>query len=528
MGKNIFIKTAFWMPVLFLSVFFFYPLLLVFLKVLDINAVSLENNFFFAGRYFWNSFVQAIFSTLLSFLIGFPAAYLVARNDFFGKNFLKSISLVPFVFPSILVVLFFVILFGYNGVLNRALMGFFGLSEPPIQVLYGFYGIILAHAFYNFPVFLRIIGNSWESLEGKMEVTAKTLGANNFQVFFMITLPQLLPSIIAAASIVFIYSFMSFAIVLTLGGAGFSTIETGIFYAINRQLDFSGAALLALIQFGFLFFVLVLLNRFSKNFVEQEFEGKKSKAGVVSKVFALMLGITIAVPVLALILFSVSTQNGFSLSVIEEIFSGKNTLTGDTALGSIFNSLFFALIAAFFSVLFGLMLSFSLQRKNNWLIEGLVISSLAVSGVMLGFGYILGFSSNFFWFIPLGHAVIAFPFAYKIISHALNKISRETVFAATVSGASPLKNFLLIQLPQIKGAVASAASFSFAISLGELGLVMLLSQGKFATMTVYIQRFLSVYNIQAACAMGLILIFFSGISFYVIEKTIGKSGVKWI
>jgi thiamine transport system permease protein len=89
-----------------------------------------------------------------------------------------ALSTIPFVIPSILVVLGFVIFFGNNGFLNRALMALFQLEEPPLKILYSFPAIILAHTFYNFPIIMNLVSSYWEHMDENCEAASWTLGAN--------------------------------------------------------------------------------------------------------------------------------------------------------------------------------------------------------------------------------------------------------------------------------------------------------------------------------------------------------------
>ena len=173
----------------------------------------------------------------------------------------------------------------------------------------------------------------------------------------------------------------------------------------------------------------------------------------------------------------------------------------------------------------GFLLSvFLLEKKSR--IAGLAgISPIAVSAITLGLGYMIAFGSGQWVFIVLAHAVIAFPFAFRIIYSSIEKIPKETFMAARSLGADSLHLIKKVIFPLSKPAIASAFAFGFAVSLSELGLTMLLFDGKFPTMTVYIQRLISAYNISGAAAMGAVLIFFSGMSFYVIEKISDKAGV---
>ena len=99
-----------------------------------------------------------------------------------------------------------------------------------------------------------------------------------------------------------------------------------------------------------------------------------------------------------------------------------------------------------------------------------------------------------------------------------DRIDYSLTSAAETLGADAKNVFLRIELPLIRGAVFSALTFSFAISLGELGLSFLLFEGTWVTMPIYIYRFISSYNLFGAAAMGLVLITISTLCFYLIEK----------
>ncbi|MDA3939726.1 MAG: ABC transporter permease subunit, partial [Spirochaetia bacterium] len=173
---------------------------------------------------------QALLSTLFTIILGLPGAWLLATKDFPGKKLLKAVSAVPFVLPSILVVLGFVIFFGNNGFLNKTLMSLTGQSEPVFKILYSLKAIILAHTFYNFPIVLRLVSTLWEKLDPSIANAAMSLGAGKIRLFFTITLPQILPAILASAALVFVFCFTSFAVILVLGGGpAYTTIEVEIY-----------------------------------------------------------------------------------------------------------------------------------------------------------------------------------------------------------------------------------------------------------------------------------------------------------
>lgn len=208
---------------------------------------------------------QALFSTLASLLLGLPGAYILATYSFRGKKLIKTLATIPFVLPSILVVLGFVIFFGNNGSLNTVLMKVFALEEPPLKILYSYGAIILAHTFFNFPIIMSIVSTAWEELDTNLEAAATTLGSSKNKVFRTITFPRLLPAIVTSATLVFLFCFNSFAIILVLGGGPqFTTLEVEIYRQVRMMGNPSGASALAIASMlinGILFLVYSMSQR---------------------------------------------------------------------------------------------------------------------------------------------------------------------------------------------------------------------------------------------------------------------------
>ncbi len=108
--------------------------------------------------------------------------------------------------------------------------------------------ILLAHVFFNYAVVVRTVGGLWSHLDPRPEEAAQMLGANRWRTFVGVTLPALRPAIIAAASIVFLFCFTSFGVILVLGGPPFATLETEIYRQTSELLNLPVAAALAVVQ----------------------------------------------------------------------------------------------------------------------------------------------------------------------------------------------------------------------------------------------------------------------------------------
>jgi thiamine transport system permease protein len=132
---------------------------------------------------------QAVLSTLLALALGLPGAWLLSsparagpKAGFtalgFFQRLLRSLSGLPFALPSILVVLGFVLFFGNSGWVNRIFMAISGEAAGPLRVLYQPGAIILAHGFYNFPLVLRLGGDSIDAARKAYAPAAESLGAS--------------------------------------------------------------------------------------------------------------------------------------------------------------------------------------------------------------------------------------------------------------------------------------------------------------------------------------------------------------
>ena len=121
--------------------------------------------------------------------------------------------------------------------------------------------ILCAHAFFNYAVVVRTVTGLWAHLDPRTEEAARVLGASRWQAFRLVTLPALRPAIIAAATIVFLFCFTSFGVILILGGPTRSTLETEIYRQTAVFLHLRTAAVLTLVQLGAVVALLLVTGR---------------------------------------------------------------------------------------------------------------------------------------------------------------------------------------------------------------------------------------------------------------------------
>ena len=152
---------------------------------------------------------------------------------------------------------------------------------------------------------------------------------------------------------------------------------------------------------------------------------------------------------------------------------------------------------------------------------------LGTSAVTVGFGFLLAFGRaplelrDSLWLIPIAHAIVAMPFVIRLLVPALRAMDPRLREAAAVLGAAPLQVWREVDLPVVSRALAAAAGFAFAISLGEFGATVFLAQVDRPTLPVAIYRFLGrpgAFEFGQAMALATILMLVTVVVVLVIDR----------
>ncbi len=405
------------LPLLFLAVFFYLPIFNTF-KLAFTNAhgqpISNED---LVG--IWEplifTFYQAALSTILTLIIGIPAAFLFSRFFFAGKRILRSLVMVPFILPTVVVAAGFNALLGPRGWLNLALMSIFDLKTPPIDLLYSLAAILLAHVFYNTSVIIRMVGSAWSRLDIRLEQTGRVLGATAWRNFVEVTFPLLRPSILSAILVVFLFDFTSFGVILLLGGPQYATLEVDIYIQSMQLLNFPMAAILSVIQMLCTLIIIVIISRISGETIiplapRLREEGMKTAVLIKEKVFvfcmAFALFLVFLTPLLALALRSITrlefdpnlgstVKTTLTTAYYQELFiNRRGSIFFVPPIDAIRNSLVFAGLVVLISSSLGMLISAALERRSRGGkgAEILTTLPLGTSAVSLGLGLLLLFN----------------------------------------------------------------------------------------------------------------------------------------
>ncbi len=535
------------LPLALFAVFFFYPLITI-LIVMFSRSGEIYSSGIWQPLFF--TFYQALLSTLLTMVFGLPVAFVFARFNFAGKRLLQTLTLLPFILPTVVTAAAFNALLGPRGWINVFLMRVSGDVSPPIVFLNTFTAILVAHVFYNIAIAIRVVGSAWGQLDPRLEQTARVLGASPFRAFKTVTLPLLRRPILSAALLVFLFDFASFGVILMLGGPAFQTLEVAVYTQALHFLNLPMAGLLSIFQLGCTLGVTLLYGYVNRGksvplFPRLRGEGVRkprtwNERLIVFLTVAFLLLLQV-LPLVALATRSVTrleadrgqreeVRTGLTLDFYRELFVNSNQsvfyVPPAVAVG---NSLRYAGITTVISTVAGTLLAYAMVKKQSarrWL-DAVVMLPFGASAVTLGLGFIVAFSgtrltgSSFPWLIPLAHSLIAMPFVLRAVQPALAAIPVSLGQSAAVLGASPLRVWWEVEMKLISRAMISAALFSFTISLGEFGATSFIARPDNPTLPVAIFRYLGqpgAMNYGQAMAMATILILVCAISIALLEN----------
>lgn len=450
-------------------------------------------------RALWFTLWSSGLATVLSVTLGLPAAFALHRLAFPLQRVIRAGLLVPFVLPTVVVGVAFRELIGEAGLLAGL-----GLDGTPTA-------IILGLVFFNASVVIRAVGAAWESLDPRPGEAAAALGASPARVFWTITLPALRPSIVSAASVVFLFCATAFGIVLTLGGVRYNSIETEIYKLTFTLFDLQGAAVLSVLQLVVVIGLLVVAGRLrsvpdpaqSRVVVRRRRVSPRDLPVLLSTSVLVLL---VAGPLLALLLGSLRVDDRWSLGNYLALqtpgFDPPLPVPVTTAL---MTSLAVAVQASSIALVLGLLVAFAVTRRSRSaaerrvrsVLDGLFMVPLGVSAVTLGLGLYLTLGSAPLdfrdepWLVPLAQALVALPLVVRTLVPVLASVDDRLRQAAAGLGAGPLRAVMTVDVPAVWKPLLASAGFAFAASLGEFGATSFLVREERPTLPVVILRLLS-------------------------------------
>ena len=506
------IKLDFWFFVkafvlIALCLFIIYPFYTILTKSIfssKVEGITLYNfNRFFTKPYYYRTLLRSLvicsLTTLFSCIVGVFVAYVMTRFNIPGKTFLHVLIILSLMSPPFIGAYSWIILLGRNGIVAKAFSAI-GLTAPTI---YGRNGIIFVFTLHLFPYVYLYTSGAMNSIDASLEEAAENLGMNKLRRIWTITLPVVLPSILAGCIMVFMTCLADFGTPMLLG-EGYTVLPVLVYneYMSESATDPYMASTLSVI----IVVCSMLMLAFQKFVVDKKNytmstlrPPQETKLTGAKRFFA-------SLPVFVIIFLALLPQIVVVCqSFVERSFSGmvqginlNNYRAILSRLGSnIFNTYFFSVIAIIFIVIIGILVSYVLVRKKGKaanVIDTLIMFPYVIPGSVLGIGLIVAFNKPPVVLVGtaaimiISYIVRKLPYTVRSGSAFLYQMDPSVEEASINLGVSPMKTFFTMTARMMLPGVMSGAVLSWITCINELSSSIMLYSGKTSTIAVAIYQ----------------------------------------
>lgn len=181
------------------------------------------------------SLVCASLATVLCLVLGIPLAWLLARGDVPGRGLVRALVTVPLVLPPVVGGVALLLVLGRRGLLGQYLYDWFGVALPFTTP-----GVVVAEAFVAMPFLVISVEGALRSADPRYEEAAATLGASRWLTFRRVTLPSVLPGVVAGAVLCWARALGEFGATITFAGnfpGETTTMPLAVYLALETDPD---------------------------------------------------------------------------------------------------------------------------------------------------------------------------------------------------------------------------------------------------------------------------------------------------
>ena len=525
-----------------MCLFIVYPFYTIITKSIfsdKVEGVTLYNfTRFFTKKYYYEPLIRSIVvcstTVLTSTLIGVPIAYVLTRYNVPGKTLMHILIIMSLMSPPFIGAYSWIVLAGRQGIVTKLLTAL-GLEAPTI---YGKGGIIFVFTLHLFPYIYLYTSGAMNSIDASLEEAAENLGMSKLKRIWTVTLPVVLPSILAGCVMVFMTCLADFGTPMLMG-EGYVVLPVLVYNeymsesATNPYMASALSVIIVSCSLIVLAFQKLVIDK--RNYMMSSLRPPQETKlrGVKRLLISLPVYIVVFLAFLPQIVVICQSfiERSFS-GVVKGINLNNYRFISGRLATNIKNTYVFSLIAIVFIIFVGILVSYVLVRKKGKvasLIDTLIMFPYVIPGSVLGIGLIIAFNRK--PVILVGTAAI------MIISYVIRKlpytVRSGTAFlyqmdpyveeASINLGVSPLKTFFTVTARMMLPGVMSGAVISWITCINELSSSIMLYSGKTSTISIAIYQEVTHMNDGPASALATILTVSSMISLLIVFRaTKGK------
>ena len=455
---------------------------------------------FFSKKHYYgtigHSTLIGVSVTALSLLLGIPFSYFYSFYELTGKKLIFVLCLLCTMSAPFIGAYAWILLMGNSGLLTGLLraVGITGVS------IYGFGGVVLVQVLKLFPLVVIYMNGAFRDIDNSLLEAAESMGCKGIERFKRIIMGLTMPTILAAALLVFMRSFADFGTPVLIG-RGYTTFPVLIYneYLGENGADFHFAAavsVIAVLVTAAIFLAQKAASnrfKFTINSLHPVAPKKPGKvAGILMNVYCYALLAVALLPQLYIINMSFRNYTnsilkpGYSLVNYQKAIE-KNLFR---ALG---NTLVISIAALAIILVIAVLISYLVVRRSNFinnLIDTISMMPYIMPGAVIGISLVIAFSGKPFsltgtlTIMIIALVIRRMPFTSRSATAAMMKIPISTEEAALSLGAPRAEAFTRITVPMMSSGIISGAVLSFVSIITEMSSGVILYKNSTMTLTI--------------------------------------------
>ncbi|MBI9096575.1 MAG: iron ABC transporter permease [Sphaerochaeta sp.] len=469
----------------------------------------------------------SLLTTVISFVLGGALAWLEVTSDFRFKKAIRSFSMIAFIIPPYILGLAWVQFFGRNGYLERMLRSFFIFQEYTFPY-YSIVAVAIVMALHLYPLMYMSLRNALAQQEKNLEKAALLSGASYWNTVFSITLPLIKPSLFATGLLIFSRTMANFTVPALLALPARKEYLTTLVYSAISGLDIATASAVSLFLVAISTVLFWSQHSMAKKGLQYVSAGQggggtslvslKGHSIWVSLLFFLIMGVTIILPIVTMFFSSFLKRWGLplqwqysTLANYAELLSPKGK-----AFIAFRNSIVYGVVAASFALIIGgatAYVAHTSKTTRSKVLESIATWPMAFPNIVLAVAAVLAWNHGPLhvygtpWAIILTYMVLFIPIVMKQVTGLIQNYDTKLLFAARLSGASPLQSFVTITLPILAPGLKSGFIICFLIALQEIPIsLMLYFTGQETVGVLLFGMHSKSYGLEMTSALSMVII----------------------
>jgi iron(III) transport system permease protein len=475
------------------------------------------------------TFILATSTSLICCVAAAPMGWLVARTDMPLRRTVRLLVTASFVTPPFLGAIAWELLAAPNsGLLNKFARSALGLeSDEHIFNIYSFPGLIFVIACYTFPYVFVLVANALDRMPSELEDASAILGGRTWDTARRVTIPLVLPAILAGALVAFLQAMTLFGSPAILAlPAGFHTMTTKIWslfqYPPNPELAAAASVPLLVLTVILLRGEHMILGRRSYSVIG----GKNSEPRIIRLGWLRWLALAFCFLVLLCPVFlpyGALFNAAFSRVATTPIWFGNFTFQNihfvffelSATKLALYNTIVLGIATATIGTVLAVVISFLTTRQavtGHRALGFLATAPVAIPGIVLGVGLFLSYTRPPFvlygtlWILLLAFLTLSLPAAYQQMQSAFRAIHPELEDASRILGATRLRALWQITAPLLRTSVIATWCFVFVGTIRELSAAIMLFTSETKVVSVLIFDLNESGDLAAISVLGLIML----------------------